>query len=550
MEPLRRLSTSLPATPLRCSTTQWSCVPTQDAHPASSPSSPVSRKSVSRSHASSPRDRGGGGGGGAFAWIEKAVALRPPDEYSVALLSPVPQDKDGEDGQSDDGDDDGEDSVGGDEDDDGDSLATDEEPLADDADASERLQRLMMLLSLEQASVDEVLDSAARCYSARVLEHAQHGGDSAALSALPRAALEQLADFLQRPAVASQLASEPLDDERAALIELIESVRRAPPPAPEPPPQVLVKLDEESAEEGTADEDAADDDDDDDDGGGGGGGGGGPRGSADVAPAADGEGADGGDDDDGEDDASGLGRPEWSRPARARRAVQAALPSPPLLLPPHEMGWPSEADDDDDVAQLRAAGAAQPSDARATGIGPARATPSPLGGVGAGSADGLATADASSASGRPADELADGPAQGPLGAQGQGHHPPGCREGEPMHAGEPAVCFGSMAHQPAEPPAQSVQPPTAGAPAASASVSTSVASALAAPSLASVGPLGIPLEASEDEDEEAGGFQTSVDADFRMEGRGAAAGGPGASDEDEDDDADDADLPPWLRGCA
>ena len=192
---LRGISASLPTTPLRHGQ-QWSVVPTQEVLPASSPSSPVSRKSAAR-RPSSPLDRS------YYSWLESAVSLRIPDEVTTALVSPIV-----EDGEAD-------------------MLHADV-----DVDASERLQQLLMLLSLnegEDGNVDEVLSSAADCYSARVLEHALGGTESDTLVALPRAALQALEVYLARPTVAAQLCSHRLRVEHEQILSLIKNVRPASP---------------------------------------------------------------------------------------------------------------------------------------------------------------------------------------------------------------------------------------------------------------------------------------------------------------------------------
>ena len=352
---VRRLSASLPSTPLRCASSKWESVPSID--PSRSPPSPDQRV-PSRSVASSPLSKG------VLDWVDKVVTA-VPDEFASAPVSKgvytwvekVAGEFEEEDS---DGDDDARQGDG------------DNEPLAngaDDVDASERLQELLMLLSLEDASVVDVLESTARCYSACVLEQAKNGGESTLLAALlPRVATERLTRFLQTSHVLQELTSARLDPALTAILEMLKKEHMA--------TQLAAQLDALGGDPklGTPRDRGAPSSSSDD---GLSGGLTGAKGALEgilieglevvenrIAGADSGSDGDDGvglnrldsDDDkhaDDEDD------PAWSRPAHTRRAVQTAHPSPPLL-PPHELGWPTEEGDgpvdrDDELAQGRAA---------------------------------------------------------------------------------------------------------------------------------------------------------------------------------------------------
>jgi hypothetical protein len=363
---------------------------------------------------------------------------------------------------------------------------------ADDMDASERLQELLMLLSLEDASVVDVLESTARCYSACVLEQAKDGGESTLLAAqLPRVATERLTRFLQTPHVLQELASARLDPAHTAILEILKKEHMA--------TQLAAQLDELAGDPnlGVRDRGAPSSSSGD----------GLSDGLAGAKGALEGiliegleavengsavenriAGADSG--SDGDDDV-GLDRlgsdndqqaedgddPAWSRPAHTRRAIQAAHPSPPLL-PPHELGWPSEEgegdgplDRDDELAQGRAASSSSSSGSAPSGVG---AQSSGGGGGGGGG----------------------GAMLEPIWAQGATPLPD----------------------------------------AASSSTSLLMQS-----------PSSVVLTQALWEEEDEEGSQYRADTDFRMEGRPApAADGLGAS-EDEEVEEEDEDLPPWLR---
>ena len=279
-----------------------------------------------------------------YDWLERAVTIRIPDEVvaDAPLLSPPDADADepATSGGADDG----------------------SEPDAV-IDASERAQRLLMLCGQDGARIDEVLQSAADCYSARMMEHASCGGDSTTFIALPRAASEALAEYMARPAVARQLEVGPHGTERALILSLIASLEpadasgeapstadadpaaaRSDGPTPSTaPPAVLIDLREETDNRSSTDGDAVSDDAEEDD---------------EEWENADGAGA------VGHVHAAGLPwtppgspvkltvhrPPTWqARPVRAHRdtppPVQQPQPTPPSeLLAPHEMGWPTMED--------------------------------------------------------------------------------------------------------------------------------------------------------------------------------------------------------------
>ena len=191
---MRAASASLPSTPLRRNDPQWERLPSQERLPTSSPSSPVSRTRARHNSidGSTLADHNP-----LFDWFERVVTLSIPDEVAPARALLSPEEDEEEDHHCDD------------------------EVL----DATERLQRLVMLCSLEEARVDEVLRAAADCYSSRMLEHAARGDYSATLAdPLPRAALVALAAYVARPAVAQQLSSLPSDSARAHILSLIASL--------------------------------------------------------------------------------------------------------------------------------------------------------------------------------------------------------------------------------------------------------------------------------------------------------------------------------------
>ena len=109
-------------------------------------------------------------------------------------------------------------------------------PSVEDDEAGERL---LMLLSLPEASVSEILRAAAGCYSARLSEHASFGGDSSELiAALPLNAHARLSAFLAQPAIRAQLDNELASDEeeRRALSRFSTPSQRRRQREPPPPP--------------------------------------------------------------------------------------------------------------------------------------------------------------------------------------------------------------------------------------------------------------------------------------------------------------------------
>ena len=494
---VRRLSASLPSTPLRCASSKWESVPSTD--PIRSPPSPDQRV-PSRSVASSPLSKG------VLDWVEKVVT-GVPDEYASAPVSKgvytwvekVAGEFEEED--SDDGDDD--DARQGD---------GDNEPLAngaDDMDASERLQELLMLLSLEDASVVDVLESTARCYSACVLEQAKDGGESTLLAAqLPRVATERLTRFLQTPHVLQELASARLDPAHTAILEMLKKEHMA--------TQLAAQLDELAGDPnlGVRDRGAPSSSSGDGLSDGLAGAKGAlegiliegleavENGSAVENRIAGADSSSDGDDDvgldrlgsDNDQQAEDGDDPAWSRPAHTRRAIQAAHPSPPLL-PPHELGWPSEdgegdgpLDRDDELAQGRAASSSSSSGSAPSGVGAQSSGGGGGGGCGGGGGGG------------------GGGGVGGVGGVGAMLEPIWAQGATPL--------------------------PDA------ASSSTSLL-------IKSPSPVVLTQALWEEDDEE--GSQYRADTDFRMEGRPApAADGLGAS-EDEEVEEEDEDLPPWLR---
>ena len=471
---VRRLSASLPSTPLRCASSKWESVPSID--PSRSPPSPDQRV-PSRSVASSPLSKG------VLDWVEKVVT-GVPDEYASAPVTKGVYtwvEKVAGEFEEEDSDGDDDDARQGD---------GDNEPLAngaDDMDASERLQELLMLLSLEDASVVDVLESTARCYSACVLEQAKDGGESTLLAAqLPRVATERLTRFLQTPHVLQELASARLDPAHTAILEMLKKEHMA--------TQLAAQLDALAGDPnlGVRDRGAPSSSSGD----------GLSDGLAGAKGALEGiliegleavengsavenriAGADSG--SDGDDDV-GLDRlgsddnqqaedgddPAWSRPAHTRRAIQAAHPSPPLL-PPHELGWPTEE----------------------------------------GEGDGPVDRD---------DELAQGRAASSSSSGGSA----------PSSSGDGSGGGGGAVLVPIWAPGSTPLPDAA---------SSSTSLLMQPPS-----PVVLTQMLWEEEDDE--GSQYRADTDFRMEGRPApVADGLGASDDDEEVEEEDEDLPPWLR---
>ena len=107
----------------------------------------------------------------------------------------------------------------------------------DGLDSFERSERLLMLLtrrrdagggSEAEVRVEEVLQSTAAVYSARVLEHSRARDDSRALEPLPPALRAELEAFLSSPAVEGEL----LSTQRSATASSVLELLRTPPQSP------------------------------------------------------------------------------------------------------------------------------------------------------------------------------------------------------------------------------------------------------------------------------------------------------------------------------
>ena len=87
-------------------------------------------------------------------------------------------------------------------------------------------ERLLMLISSSSDATEdaeEVLRSAAACYSARVLQHATGHGDSESLVALPPKCRAALTAYLSRPDVAAHRRGMRMDSHASALVDLVLS---------------------------------------------------------------------------------------------------------------------------------------------------------------------------------------------------------------------------------------------------------------------------------------------------------------------------------------
>ena len=250
-------------------------------------------------------------------------------------------------------------------------------PSVEDDEAGERL---LMLLSLPEASVSEILRAAAGCYSARLSEHASFGGDSSELiAALPLNAHARLSAFLAQPAIRAQLDNELASDEeeRRALLALLDAFPASttagassssssavaptqPPPVESPPSPESPEMNELNLDGAVEFDSQADDDEEDEEG-------------AEVRDAAEQKAkaaawaaataaatSEDADEYKGNNSSKGSSPnrppPVWThRPLQARcggggggASSSSAQSTPNEMLKPHELGWHVEDEDDDE----------------------------------------------------------------------------------------------------------------------------------------------------------------------------------------------------------